>query len=97
VSLPDWWVAEPERPTDPQSLAAFDRLLDAARRDGPQLPLNYDLPLPKRQFLSHVADRGDIVLHGSSQPDIALFEPRQSGDLREFGAKKAVFAASDGI
>jgi len=36
-------------------------------------------------------------LHGSGDPDIALFEPRQSNDLGEFGNQKAVYAASDGL
>jgi hypothetical protein len=97
VDRPPWWLVEPARPTDAKSLAAFDRLLVEARSAGPEKPLAYDLPFPKWQFLSHVADRGDIVLHGSGQPDITTFQPRQSGDLRAFGAEKAIFAASDGI
>jgi hypothetical protein len=36
-------------------------------------------------------------LHGSGDPNIALFEPRQSNDLNEFGNQKAVYAASDGL
>jgi hypothetical protein len=37
------------------------------------------------------------VLHGSGQPGIRVFEPRQSNDLSEFGNRRAVYAASDGI
>jgi hypothetical protein len=37
------------------------------------------------------------VLHGSSDPDIARFEPRQSNDIAEFGNRKAVYAAADGL
>ena len=36
-------------------------------------------------------------MHGSLDPDIEEFEPRQSNDLREFGAQRAVCAAADGI
>ena len=37
------------------------------------------------------------MLHGSGSPDIQEFEPRQSNDLAEFGNRRAVYAASDGI
>lgn len=37
------------------------------------------------------------MLHGTGEPDIALFEPRQPEDLSEFGGRRAVFAAMDGI
>ena len=36
-------------------------------------------------------------LHGSGDPNIALFEPRQSNDLNDFGNQKAIYAASDGL
>jgi hypothetical protein len=49
------------------------------------------------QFLCHLADARGLVLHGSANPDIALFEPRQADDLGEFGNQKAVYAAGDGI
>jgi hypothetical protein len=55
------------------------------------------LPHPKWQFLCYAAEYGDFALHGSGNPDIALFEPRQSSDLSEFGNQKAVYAASDGL
>ncbi len=37
------------------------------------------------------------MLHGSGNPDIEVFEPKQSNDIAEFGNRKAVYAASDGI
>ena len=55
------------------------------------------MPWPKWQFLCHLADHHDIALHGSGDPNIALFEPRQSNDLNEFGNQKAIYAASDGL
>jgi len=55
------------------------------------------LPWPKWQFLCHLADHHDFALHGSGDPNIALFQPRQSQDLNEFGNQKAVYAASDGL
>lgn len=56
-----------------------------------------ETPVPKWQFLCHIADTMPVVLHGSQDPTIELFEPRQSNDVNEFGAQKAVYAASDGI
>jgi hypothetical protein len=61
------------------------------------LDIDFNLPFPKWQFLCHLADYHDIALHGSGNPDIDLFEPRQSNDLGEFGNQKAVYAASDGL
>jgi hypothetical protein len=42
-------------------------------------------------------DRDGLALHGSGNPAIDIFEPRQPVDLNAFGNQKAVFAAADGI
>lgn len=75
----------------------FDQLLDQALSDGPSQPIDYRLDAPKWQFLCHAVDRAGYVLHGSGNPDIERFEPRQPGDMTEFGSRRAVFAATDGI
>lgn len=49
------------------------------------------------QFLCHAADRGMLLLHGSGAPAIRRFEPRQPDDSSEFGNRRAVFAADDGL
>ena len=77
--------------------AEFDALLAAAAATGPGTAIDYRLAAPKWQFLCHVADRGEAVLHGSSDPGIACFEPRQSDDIAEFGNRRAVYAAADGL
>ena len=38
-----------------------------------------------------------VVLHGSGEPSIAQFEPRQPIDISAFGGQNAVYAAADGI
>jgi hypothetical protein len=82
-------------PRDPSVAAAFDGLwAKAARRGG---RIDYGLAAPKWQFLCHLADSHGVVLHGSGDPDIALFEPRQPDDSTVFGNQKAVYAASDGL
>lgn len=96
MMLPDYWLTRPDTDVDKKAQIAFDELLDTVRRlDGcPTIP--FTLPFPKWQFLCYLADHHDLALHGSGDPNIALFEPRQSNDLNEFGNQKAIYAASDG-
>lgn len=97
MALPAYWSTRPGPRPDAATRAAFDDLLARAVAAGPDRPIDYRLDAPKWQFLCHVADRGDVLLHGSSAADIALFEPRQSNDIAEFGNRKAVYAAADGL
>ena len=91
-----YWLSRPGREPD-AARAEFDALLAAALAAGPGTAIDYRLAAPKWQFLCHVADRGEVVLHGSSDPDIDRFEPRQSNDIAEFGNRTAVYAAADGL
>jgi hypothetical protein len=97
VDHPAHWLTRPGPEPDAATRAAFDELLARAVAAGPAEPIDYRLAAPKWQFLCHVADRGEALLHGSSAPDIALFEPRQSNDIAEFGNRTAVYAAADGL
>lgn len=97
MMLPDYWLTRPSANIDENTQLAFDALLDATLGGRGCPTIQFTLPWPKWQFLCHVADHRDIALHGSGDPDIALFEPRQSNDLNEFGNQKAVYAASDGL
>ncbi|HLK15153.1 MAG TPA: hypothetical protein VKT78_10135 [Fimbriimonadaceae bacterium] len=49
------------------------------------------------KLLCHLAERGDFLLHGTGDPNIAQFVPRQPTDSNPFGAQNAVYAASDGL
>ena len=91
-----YWLSRPGPAPDAATRAEFDALL-AALAAGPGTEIDYRLAAPKWQFLCHVADRGEAVLHGSSDPAIARFEPRQSNDIAEFGNRTAVYAAADGL
>ena len=95
--LPDYWLTRPNVGLDEKTRVAFDELLHATLGKGGCPTIQFTLPQQKWQFLCHLADHHDIALHGSGDPDIALFEPRQPIDLTEFGNQKAVYAASDGI
>jgi hypothetical protein len=95
--LPDYWLTRPSVELDESTRVAFDDLLQTSI-GGDECPtIEFTLPWAKWQFLCHVADHHDLALHGSGNPNIAIFEPRQSNDLGEFGNQKAVYAASDGI
>lgn len=95
--LPDYWLTRPAASLDQSAQTAFDALLQASLRSGGCPTIHYTLPWPKWQFLCHLADHHETVLHGSGDVDIALFEPRQSNDIHDFGNQKAIYAASDGL
>jgi hypothetical protein len=97
MMLPDYWLTRPSVIFDKRTQIAFDELLNTTLRTSGCVTIPFTLPWPKWQFLCHVADHHDIALHGSGDPNIALFEPRQANDLNEFGNQKAVYAASDGV
>ena len=97
MMLPDYWLTRPSVSFDEEVQKAFDELLDTNLSMGECPTISFTLPFPKWQFLCYVADHRNIALHGSGNPDIARFEPRQSQDLSGFGNQKAVYAASDGL
>ena len=97
MKIPSYYLRRPAAELTPALAAEFDDLLARAVADGPSTPIDYTLAAPKWQFLCYLADHKHIVIHGSGQTDIAEFEPRQSNDVDEFGNRKAVYAASDGI
>ena len=95
VDLPDYWLSRPGV-EGPDLRASFDRTWDRAIASGDS-PLIEVEPDQRWQFLCHLADARGFVLHGSGDPGIDVFEPRQAIDLRDFGNQKAVYAAGDGI
>jgi hypothetical protein len=95
--LPDYWLTRPDVNFDDSTQTAFDGLLKTTLGMGGCQAIDYTLPYPRWQFLCHLSDHHDIAVHGSGDPDIDIFEPRQSNDLNEFGNQKAIYAASDGL
>jgi hypothetical protein len=95
--LPDYWLTRPSVSFEEKTRTAFDELLSATVSIGGCPTIQFTVPGPKWQFLCHLADHHDIALHGSGDPNIVQFEPRQSNDISEFGNQKAVYAASDGL
>jgi hypothetical protein len=96
VELPDYWLSRPGVEPGPDLRASFDRVWERAIAPG-DCPM-IEVPQGERwQFLCHLADVQGVVLHGSGDPGIAVFEPRQAIDLSAFGNQKAVYAAGDGL
>ena len=96
MELPDYWLSRPGVEPGPDERASFDRAWDRAIASGDR-PLVEVEPALRWQFLCHLADARGFVLHGSGDPGIDVFEPRQAIDLSAFGNQKAVYAAGDGI
>lgn len=97
MMLPDYWLKRPSVEFDARAREAFDELLNTTLSMGACPTIQFTLPWSKWHFLCHLADHHNIALHGSGNPNITLFEPRQSNDLNEFGNQKAIYAASDGL
>ncbi|RPI20879.1 MAG: hypothetical protein EHM70_25930 [Chloroflexota bacterium] len=97
MELPDYWLPQPQFTVDSSLRSAFDDLLVQALAQGPASPVAYTLAAPRWQFLCYAASQAELALHGSPDPKISLFTPRQPLDLRAFGAQNAVYAAADGI
>jgi hypothetical protein len=73
----------------------FDNLFENAC-SSPEKIIKYNLPIPKYKFLHYILKNKSVVLHGSNNTFIHLFEPR---DQTLFDGKrtKAVFASKDPI
>lgn len=97
VDIPGYWLPRPPMTIPAGVRDQFDESLGEALAAGPDRPLDYRLDAPKWQFLCHVAERADYVFHGSGNPGITEFEPRQPRDFTEFGGRRAVFASTDGV
>ncbi len=97
MHLPPHYLSRPEMDLKTAICDEFEELFARYIRNGVGNLIEYSCPAPKWQFLCYLGDSRDVVLHGSGDPAIAEFEPRQSNDSSEFGNQKAVYAASDGI
>jgi hypothetical protein len=95
--LPDYWLRRPEIEVDSQTRSGFDQLFVRVKSGGTGTRIDYTFPAPKWQFLCYLADQHGVVMHGTGDPNIQVFEPRPSNDLNEFGAQTAVYAAADGL
>ncbi len=97
IKLPDYWLQTQTISTNQFDHTTFDQIYFNALEQKYCTEIQYDLAAPKWQFLNYLVEKHNIVTHGSGNPNITLFEPRQASDLNEFGSQKAVYAAADGV
>jgi hypothetical protein len=97
MMLPDYWLQRSKFELDAQTRIDIDQLIASYRAGRTNTRIDYTFPVPKWQFLCYLAEQHGIVLHGTGDLDIQIFEPRQSNDLEPFGAQTAVYAAGDGL
>ncbi|HWG84757.1 MAG TPA: hypothetical protein VNT60_04675 [Deinococcales bacterium] len=86
---------EPARELTPEKEAAFAALAERARAAGGGV-LDYDLPYPKHEFFWWLTECEGLLLHGTSNGGIDVFEPRAQGDAFDRPVT-AVFASSDPV
>ena len=79
--------------------SAFDDLLASyGTRQGPNQPIDYQLPSPKVDFLNYLCDCRGYVAHGSPLLDLSILQPvRLTIDSSEFGMRQQIFCSPDGI
>ncbi len=97
IKLPEYWLQCPDETINQKDQAAFEQLYLNTVNQNDCAKIQYDLAAPKWKFLNYIVEKHNLVLHGSGNPDITLFEPRKAEDISEFGDQKAVFAAADGV
>jgi len=92
LTVPDYWLPRPPLEADEPTDEAVDAFL-AGDLDLNGLPRGV-MPW---QFLCALAARRQIAFHGTGDPGIERFEPREPVDFAPFGQQRAVFATSDPI
>jgi hypothetical protein len=77
-----------------EARAVFDHLFQVTPAGQ---EIDYRLPYPKWQFLCHICETNEVVLHGSQNLHIDEVEPRQAIDIKGFSNQRAIYATTDGI
>jgi hypothetical protein len=101
--LPDYWIERPPFRAGCATEAAVDAFLQLADGNGGRRLLDVDALLRETprvvrwRFLCSLAARRRIAFHGTGDPGIERFEPREPVDFAPFGRQRAVFATSDPI
>jgi hypothetical protein len=108
ASIPDYWLKQPNFEVSQQLKDKLESLWQNIllnpepfdeQLQKKTIPWIENLPVPKWVFLRWLTEEKNLLVHGSSQANIDVFEPRppNAKDDDEFSQQTAVFAASDGI
>ena len=92
MTIPEYWLTRPEFDLEPHR-NNFELALEEALKTG----VGHVPDAPVWAWLSWLCDTQGFAAHGTGQPDIGVFEPRQSNDVGWFGNRNAVYAASDAL
>jgi len=101
--LPDYWLERPPLDVNSSTRAAIEDFLSRGQPQAGDGLLDVDAivhgsgGVTPWHFLSALAERREIAFHGTGDPNIASFEPREPIDFAPFGHQKAVFATTDPI
>src|SRR3989344_4477569 len=79
---------------------AFTKLFEETlRKQEAGVPaVEYNLPYPKEDFLKFLVEEKNVLLHGSPEKEIEIFEPRQANDTeKKSGNKVAVYGVIDPV
>jgi hypothetical protein len=74
--IPEYWLKRPEYELVLEQKEELETIWQKFL-ETPGIPWIEKLPVPKWVFLCWLAEEKNILLHGSSNPDILLFEPRE--------------------
>ena len=98
MAIPDYWLSRPSIELSDEVRLELNHLY-AQHIENEQGNWLDTLPVPKWAFLCWLADEKGLLMHGSGNPDVTMFEPRTPFDNSpdDFSKQTAVFAASDGI
>jgi hypothetical protein len=92
---PDQLLSAPLIEYSDQKVADFE-ILYRNSLSKPGSEIDYNLSYPKYEFLSYLVEHQEVLMHGSNNPGIEVFEPRTQTDYVG-RVIQAVFATSDGI
>ena len=81
MNLPSYFLKSPEIDDSPEVISSFERLFTEQVSDANGSHIDYSLSTPKWLFLNYLCDTKEVVMHGSGDPAIAEFEPRQSNEV----------------
>jgi hypothetical protein len=87
------WLTRPTFDLEPHR-SSFASALEAALETGIGQPPS---DAPVWAWLAWLCDTQGFAAHGTGQPDLQRFEPRQSNDVGWFGNRQAVYASSDAL
>jgi len=93
---PTRYLVAPDVEFDGATIEAFEGIWEAIASQSASNAIEYACPFPKCEFLTYLVRQKGVLLHGSNDPDIARFEPRQQTDFRG-RVRESVFATDDGI